>query len=128
MKIFNQSSEDMSQVPDSSVDSVVFAPPYNIDTPYSKIEGYDHKSFEEFRDFLDKVIKECVRVLKPKGLFLNESADAIYSKGKFVALSGLIQKLCLENGLNIKERHINFSQSEDGIELTDKGPDWSEDY
>lgn len=127
-KIFNKSSENMSGVSDSSVDYIVFAPPYNIDTPYSDEEGYDYKSFEDFKELLNSVIKECVRVLKPNGLFLNESADTIYSKGKLIALSGLIQKLCLENGLKIKERHINFLQSENGVELTDKEHNWSQNY
>ncbi len=126
--IYNKSSENMSEIPDNSVDFVVFAPPYNIDTPYSDVENYDHKSFEDFKSLLNKVIKECARVLKPNGLFLNESADTIYSKGKLIALSGLIQKLCLENSLKIRERHINFLQSENGVELTDKEHNWSEDY
>jgi len=127
-KIFNKTSEDMSEIEDSSVDLVVFAPPYNINTPYSEIEKYDDKSFEDFKELLNKVIKECVRVLRPNGLFLNESADTVYSDGKLIALSGLIQKLCLDNRLKIKERHINFLQSENGIELVDKEHDWSEDY
>lgn len=127
-KIFNQTSEDMSVVPDNSVDIIVFAPPYNIDTPYSEEEDYDYKSFEDFKSLLNGVIKESFRVLKPDGLFLNESADTIYSKGKLIALSGLIQKLCLDNGFKIKERHINFLQSENGVELTDKEHNWSKDY
>jgi DNA modification methylase len=127
-EIFNHTSENMSELSDSSVDYVIFAPPYNINTPYGDVEGRDHKSFEDFKKLLNNVIKECVRVLKPNGLFLNESADTIYSKDKLIALSGLIQKLCLDNGLKIRERHINFLQSEEGVELTDKEHNWSKDY
>jgi DNA modification methylase len=127
--IYNASSENMSAVADNSVDSIVFAPPYNINTPYSDQEKYDHKSFEEYRDMLSRIIRECFRVLKPTGLFINESADTIYSDGKLIALSGLIQKLCLDAGFKIKERHINFLQSEAGVELVDREHNWSKvDY
>ena len=117
----------MSEVADNSVDMVIFAPPYNIDTPYSAEKDYDNKSFEEYRDMMNRIIKECARVLKPNGLFLNESADTVYSNGKLIALSGLIQKLGLNNGLKIKERHINFLQSYKGVELVDIEHNWSKD-
>ena len=127
-KIYNKTSEDMSDVIDKSVDIVVFAPPYNINTPYDDIENGDLKIFSAYKDLLNEVIKESARVLKDDGVFINESADTIYSKGKMIALSGLIQKLCLENGLGLKVRHINFMSSKDGIELTDKEHNWSSDY
>ena len=127
-RIYNKTSENMSEVANGSVDLVVFAPPYNIDTPYENIKDYDSKSFVEFKNLLNGVIKECARVLKKGGVFINESADTVYSNGKLIALSGLIQKLCIENGLNLEYRHINFMQSKDGIELTDKEHNWSEDY
>lgn len=127
-EIYNSSSEDMSMVPDNSVDLVVFAPPYNIDTPYETTENYDHKSFEEFRNLLNSVVKESSRVLKDGGIFINESADTVYSRKKLIALSGLIQKLCINNGLSIQARHINFMQSKDGVELTDREHNWTSDY
>jgi DNA modification methylase len=126
--IYNKSSENMSEIADASVDIVVFAPPYNIDTQYSDKKDYDYKSFEAYRDMMNQIIKECSRVLNKDGLYLNESADTIYSKGKLIALSGLIQKLCLDNGLKIKERHINFLQSDNGVELLDIEHHWSSDY
>jgi DNA modification methylase len=125
--IYNSTSEDMSILPDGSVDIVIFAPPYNIDTPYDENHS-DNKSFENFKSFLSKVIKESYRVMKPGGFFLNESADSVYSGEKFIALSDLIQKICLDTGLSIKSRHINFLQSEDGCVLTDKEHSWSPDY
>lgn len=126
-KIFNSTSEDMSAIPDSSVDVAIFAPPYNIDTPYDN-DHSDHKPFEEFKSLLNGVIKECCRVLKPGGVFINESADTIYSKNKFIALSDLIQKLCLDTGLSLQARHINFIQSQNGMVLTDKEHHWTSEY
>ncbi|HEU0080881.1 MAG TPA: DNA methyltransferase [Candidatus Paceibacterota bacterium] len=124
-KIYNQSSEDMSKVSDNSVDIVIFAPPYNINTPYD-IQNPDSKPFDEFKNFLSAVIRESARVLKEGGIFLNESADTVWSGDRLIALSGLIQRLCLDNGLEIQARHINFLQSKDGVELTDREHAWSE--
>lgn len=118
----------MSEVNDKSIDVVIFAPPYNIDTPYDTRENYDFKPFDHFKKLLETIIKECFRVLKDGGVFINESADTIYSGGKMIALSGLIQKICLENGLQLHSRHINFMHSKKGIELTDKEHAWTPDY
>lgn len=118
----------MTEIADSSVDIVVFAPPYNIDTHYSDTKNYDYKSFEEYKVMMNRIIAECFRVLRPDGVFLNESADTIYSKGKLIALSGLIQKMCIDNGFTLRERHINFLQSDNGVELLDKEHNWSKDY
>jgi DNA modification methylase len=100
--VYNKSSEDMREVPSGSVDLVIFAPPYNIDTPYSSVAGFDSKSFEEYKRVLGGVIDECVRALKPTGLFLNESADSVYSDDKLIALSGLIQR---RNGVRTQYAH-----------------------
>ena len=126
-KIYNQSSEDMAQVESNSIDIVIFAPPYNIDTPYDS-ENRDYRAFAEFKTFLCKVIVESYRVLKTGGVFINESADTVYSKGKLIALSDLIQKLCLDAGFKLRNRHINFLQSENGVVLTDKEHNWTQDY
>jgi len=118
----------MSEVADDSVDIVVFAPPYNIDTPYDDKEGYDFKAFDQYIKILNSIIGECFRVLKSGGIFINESADTIYSDGKMIALSGLIQKICLDNDLKLETRHINFMHSKNGVELTDKEHNWTKDY
>jgi DNA modification methylase len=127
-RIFNKSSENMSEVAEKSVDIVIFAPPYNINTPYDDKESSDHKSFEQFKNMLERIISECSRILKDGGVFINESADTIYSNGKIIALSGFIQKLCLDSGLSLSERHINFMHSKNGIELTDFEHNWTADY
>ena len=118
----------MKEGADNSVDLIIFAPPYNIDTPYSDEKGYDSKTFESFKKMMSQIIGECTRTMKPEGLLLNESADTIYSREKLIALSGLIQKLGLDNGLKMKARHINFMHSKDGVELLDFEHNWSEDY
>lgn len=82
--IFNQSSEDMSVIPDKSVATMVTSPPYNIGISYgntwkngvkveSKGKKYsDQKEEQEYREMLRKVIEETKRVLKDDGqIFFN---------------------------------------------------------
>ncbi len=82
--IFNQSSEDMSVIPDKSVAMMVTSPPYNIGISYgntwkngvkteSKGKKYsDQKEEQEYREMLRKVIEETKRVLKDDGqIFFN---------------------------------------------------------
>ena len=78
-KIFNHSSEFMSEIPDKSVSLMVTSPPYNIDISYgnkwknrrivsSKGKKYaDKQSEADYRKMLGKVIKETKRVLKDDG-------------------------------------------------------------
>ena len=78
-KIFLKSSEDMSEIPDRSVDLIVTSPPYNIDIKYgnttkngkilsSKGAKYkDNLEEEEYRKMLLQVFNECKRVLKDDG-------------------------------------------------------------
>ncbi len=61
-KILHKSSEDMSELPDSSVHLMVTSPPYNVGKEYDK----DY-TLEEYRSFLRKVWKEVYRVLVPGG-------------------------------------------------------------
>ena len=77
--IYNESSENMIQVPNSTVDLMVTSPPYNIDIQYgnktekgkvlgSKGVKYEDKMDEtDYRRMLETVFSECKRVLKPNG-------------------------------------------------------------
>ena len=78
-KIFNHSSELMSEIEDKSVSLMVTSPPYNIDISYgnkwkdgklvsSKGKKYsDNLKEEEYKKMLEKVINETKRVLKDDG-------------------------------------------------------------
>lgn len=66
-KIYNCSSENMTQIESSSVDLVVTSPPYNIDIKYgnkttkgkvlaSKGVKYEDKGFEEFVEELRALV------------------------------------------------------------------------
>lgn len=61
-RIFQQSSEDMSALPDNSVHMMVTSPPYNVQ------KDYDHDlSLEEYRELLRRVFLEVYRLLVPGG-------------------------------------------------------------
>ncbi len=78
-KIFQKSSENMSEIPDKSVDLIVTSPPYNIDIQYgnstkngkivaSKGKKYkDNLDEDTYKKMLSNVFSECKRVLKDEG-------------------------------------------------------------
>ncbi len=61
-RVFPHSSEKMSELPDNSVALMVTSPPYNVGKDYDL-----DLSFEEYLDFLKKVLAETQRVLVPGG-------------------------------------------------------------
>ncbi|MGU8265404.1 DNA-methyltransferase [Clostridium perfringens] len=77
--IYLESSENMSNIKDKSIDLIVTSPPYNIDIKYgnktskgkiieSKGVKYSDKfSEEDYRAMLKNVFNECKRVLKDDG-------------------------------------------------------------
>lgn len=61
-KIFCKSSENMEELPDSSVHLMVTSPPYNVGKEYDQ-----NLTLKEYRHFLKKVWNEVKRVLVPGG-------------------------------------------------------------
>jgi len=61
-QIFCKSSEQMDELPDSSVHLMVTSPPYNVSKQYD-----DDLTLEEYRQLLRNVWKETYRVLVPGG-------------------------------------------------------------
>jgi site-specific DNA-methyltransferase (adenine-specific) len=60
--VFQASSERMSELPDNSVALMVTSPPYNVGKDYDL-----DLSFDEYLDFLGRVLEETHRVLVPGG-------------------------------------------------------------
>ena len=66
--IFCKSSEKMSEIKDSSVNLIVTSPPYFSLKDYgSKKQIGLNQTYKEYTDSLNKVWKECIRVLAPDG-------------------------------------------------------------
>ncbi len=67
--IYNNDSSDMSMIPDESVNLIITSPPYWTLKDYD-VEGQIGKgssSYDYYISELNKVWKECVRVLAPDG-------------------------------------------------------------
>src|SRR3989344_2597627 len=79
-KVFYKNAQNMSEVPDETVDLIVTSPPYFNIKDYAK-DGYQKNSngmkndkqlgdLDDYKTFINellKVWKECERVLKPNG-------------------------------------------------------------
>jgi DNA modification methylase len=121
---YNKSSENMSAIQDNLIDLIIAGPPYNIGTNYKKFKDLLPKN--EFRKIIKKIFSECFRVLNKKGIFIVESSDTSYSEDEYISLAGFFQDIALECGFYLRARHINFTASENGIELLEH--DWEKDY
>lgn len=55
----------LPNIDDNSIDCIITSPPYNFDMDYNTYE--DNKKWNDYFDWLDKVWKECYRVLKDDG-------------------------------------------------------------
>ncbi len=60
--IFPKSAESMGELPDSSVHLMVTSPPYNVGKDYDQ-----DLTLDEYRSFLNRVMREVRRVLVPGG-------------------------------------------------------------
>ena len=65
-------------------------------------------------------------MLKESGTLFIESADTVFSHGKYVSLAGMLQKSVLDLGLHLISRNISFVRTKDKIEVPDYG--WGEDF
>jgi DNA modification methylase len=124
--LFNKSSELMHEVANASVDLIFTSPPYNIATPYGKDSNNDKLDLPLYQTLIKNVFSECVRILTDGGRLIIEAADTITTNGKYLELAGFIQSYCIDLGLQLEERHINFVNSIDGKELPEHH--WGNDY
>lgn len=60
-EIYYKSSEQMTEVEDNSIQLIVTSPPYNVGKEYGAHD--DSMELKDYRAFLDRVWKECKRVL-----------------------------------------------------------------
>jgi DNA modification methylase len=81
-KLYNHSSEDMSETGNDTVDLILTSPPYNIGTKYSDFKDAD--SFDIYKKTLENIFSECYRVLGKNGQLIIEVADTVFMKGKYV--------------------------------------------
>lgn len=90
----------LATLPDNSVDLVVTSPPYNIGKDYESVVA-----IEQYLDLQKKVIRECVRVLKPTG---NICWQVGFTKDgdEIVPLDIVIYPIFKELGMKLKNRIV----------------------
>lgn len=115
-RLFFQPAQDMSAIADASVNEIVTSPPYPMIKMWDEIlasqnatfadamnGGLVDVAFEAAHQELDKVWKECYRVLAPGGFLCINIGDATRTiKGEFQLFNNhsRIVKACLEIGFN----------------------------
>ncbi|MCL6581251.1 MAG: site-specific DNA-methyltransferase [Firmicutes bacterium] len=87
------------RLPDGCVDVIVTSPPYNIGVRYHKY--VDKLAFDEYRDWLTEVMRECARVLSPEGsIFLNLGQRPSDGLRVFEVVRPLLEFLKLQNTIH----------------------------
>lgn len=115
-KLFFHAAQDMSAIADASVNEIVTSPPYPMIEMWDKIlalqnptfadamnDGSVDAAFEAAHQELDKVWRECYRVLAPGGFLCINIGDATRTiKGEFRLFNNhsRIVKACLDLGFN----------------------------
>lgn len=125
-RAYNKSSECMQEVKDGSVNLIVFCPPYNIGTVYGN--NMDKVPIDDYCKTMKRVIEESKRILHPDGVFFMDPADSVLmAHGMYVQLAGMFQKMALDEGFHLVERHINFVHTLNGVELPEDKR-WQDNY
>jgi site-specific DNA-methyltransferase (adenine-specific) len=97
VKIYQQSSETMSQVPNRSIDLVITSPPYNAGKEYDSYN--DDLPMPEYFAVLTNVFSECFRKLKKGGRIAVNVANL--GRKPYIHLSGLIASLLKRIGFKL---------------------------
>ena len=105
-KVFNQSCENMSQLEDKSVASIVTSPPYFAMRIYGN--GADELGLEKYReDYMNNLInifKECRRVLKDDGSLMVNINEKV-ENGSYGVVHEFVYKM-LKNGWKLNDEII----------------------
>lgn len=90
----------LDQIPDNFVKLVVTSPPYNLGKPYEKKLNMD-----EYLDQQQRIIKECVRVLDPRGSICWQVGNYV-NNSEIIPLDVLLYPIFSSLGLHLRNRII----------------------
>lgn len=90
-RVFEHTSEQMHELPDSSVALMVTSPPYHVGKDYDS-----DATFEEFLGLLQRVFAETHRVLEPGGRMVVNVANL--GRRPYIPLASYVTQMALELG------------------------------
>ena len=90
-RVFEHSSEQMSELPDNSVALVVTSPPYHVGKEYD-----GHGSFQDYLVMIRQVLTETYRVLEPGGRTVVNVANL--GRRPYIPLSAMVTSMAMEIG------------------------------
>jgi adenine-specific DNA-methyltransferase len=90
----------IAQIPNDNVQLIVTSPPYNLGKEYEKKLNLDHYVAQQ-----REVIRECVRVLSPKGSICWQLGNYV-DKGEIIPLDTLLFPVFREFGLKMRNRIV----------------------
>lgn len=91
-RVFQHSSESMTELPDNSVSLMVTSPPYNVGKDYDR-----DLSLDDYLEFLSRVLAETKRVLVPGGRIAFNVANL--GRKPYIPLNALVASLASDLGL-----------------------------
>jgi site-specific DNA-methyltransferase (adenine-specific) len=90
-RVFEHSSEQMSELPDDSVALMVTSPPYHVGKEYDG-DG----TFQEYLSMIKRVLAETYRVLEPGGRAVVNVANL--GRRPYIPLSAMVTSMAMEIG------------------------------
>lgn len=93
-------SDLLSQIPDESMQLIVTSPPYNINKAYEEKLDMNTYLLQQ-----EKIIKECVRTLKPEGSICWQVGNYV-NKGEIIPLDILLYPIFARLNLHLRNRIV----------------------
>ncbi len=103
--VLGDCAEVLKQVADGSVSLIHTSPPYNIERRYA--DGRDDRSIDDYTEFLDRVIGECARAMRPgASLFWQTGYTQFNGSAGIAPLDLLTAPIFAEHGFLLWDRII----------------------
>ncbi len=90
-KIYCDSSENMSQLPDNSIGLAFTSPPYNVGKDYD-----ENINLDEYLGLIERVGKDVYRVLRPGGRYVINIANV--GRKPYIPLHSFFYQIHIKNG------------------------------
>jgi len=90
----------LGEIPSNKIKLIVTSPPYNVGKEYEK-----KTSLDRYLELQKEVIKQCTRVLSPKGSICWQVGNYV-DRGRIIPLDTLLYPIFTSHGLKLRNRLI----------------------